>query len=138
MATLPMIFAFMVLAVTASVVVTGLTMSQNFAIQGNYRSLQARLFAQAGAKDALLRVVRDKNYSCAMSGCYAIDFAPAGCANGNDCAKVSVSAGVGSDSDPKVIVSEGLLDGFVRKIQVDVFYDPQLNGQIARAVWKEI
>lgn len=137
-ATLPTIFALIILIVAVSVGVTALSLSDSFISLGSYQSSQALIYAEAGARDALLRIVRNKNYTCAAADCYSIDFTSNGCSTNEGCAKISVSAGTGSEVNPKVIVSKGQMKNKIRRVQVDVVFDAFLHGKISSATWKEL
>lgn len=137
-ATLPTIFAFIILIVALTVGLTALSLSDSFIQLGAYHSSRALNYAEAGARDALVRIVRNKNYACPAADCYSIDFVSNGCAANEGCAKISVSSGVGSSVNPKVIISKGQAESSVRRIQVDVIFDDSLNGKIATTTWKEL
>lgn len=137
-ATLPTIFSFIILIVALAVGITTLSLSEIFISLGSYHSSRALIYAEAGVRDALVRIVRNKNYTCASADCYSIDFVPNGCAANEGCAKISVSSGVGSNGNPKVIISKGQVKNNIRKIQLDVVFDDSLNGKIATTTWKEI
>ena len=137
-ATLPTIIALAILILAIGVGITALSFSEIFITAGQNNALKALDYAEAGAKDALMRIARNKNYDCVIVNCYSVDFISNGCADSSGCAKVSVSSGDGSLSDPKVITSKGQVNGNIRQIQVDVFYDVLLSGEIATTTWKEI
>jgi len=137
-ATLPTIFALIILIVAISVAITALSLSDSFVFLGSYQSSQALVYAEAGARDALLRIVRNKNYTCATPDCYSIDFISNGCATNEACARISVSAGVGSAVNPKVIVSKGQVKNKIRRIPVSVVFDDNLNGKINSITWSEL
>ncbi len=59
-ATLPTIFALIILVVAVSVGISALSLSASFISLGSYQSSQALVYAEAGARDALLRIVRNK------------------------------------------------------------------------------
>lgn len=134
-ATLPTVILLGVMALVVAVGVTTLSFTELLVSQGSSQSSRALFYAEAGARDALMKVARNKNYTCVTEDCYAIDFSTNGCSLGNDCAKVSVSSG-----SPKVIVSKGIMKASKRTIQVSVGMDT--NGQIATSttetVWTEI
>ena len=115
-----------------------MTLSQILMSQGHDLSEQALRYAETGAHDALIRIARDKEYTCASADCYTIEFTASGCSNNSACARVSVSAGAGTGGDPKIITAEGQVRGAVRRLQVDVVYDGSDNGEIASTTWKEL
>ncbi|MEK7149898.1 MAG: hypothetical protein AAB757_02930 [Patescibacteria group bacterium] len=137
-ATLPTIIALAILILAIGVGITALSFSEIFITAGQNNALKALDYAEAGAKDALMRIARNKNYACASADCYSIDFLSNGCADNSGCARISVSAGVGSQAAPKIIVSKGQVNGNIRQTEVNVFYDVSLSGEIATTTWKEI
>src|SRR3989344_125730 len=122
-ATLPTVMVLGVMALVVAVSVTTLSYTELFISQGGSQSSRAHFYAEAGARDALVKIARKKNYTCSAVDCYTIDFSSNGCSSGNDCAKVSVSGGVGTTGDPKVITSKGIMKSSTRTIQVSVVID---------------
>lgn len=139
-ATLPTVMVLGVMALVVAVSVTTLSYTELFISQGGSQSTRALFYAEAGARDALVKIARKKNYTCSAVDCYTIDFSSNGCSTGNDCAKVSVSAGVGTIGDPKIIVSKGVMKSSTRTIQVSVLIDSdgQIATSTAQTVWTEI
>ncbi|MBI4692386.1 MAG: four helix bundle protein [Candidatus Terrybacteria bacterium] len=135
-ATLPIVFvlAFFLLAVIVSI--AAISFNESVVSQGAVYGSRALFFAEAGARDALIRISRNKNYSCSLpsTGCYQIDFTENGCSNNEGCAKITVSA----EMSPKIIVSEGRIKNNIRKVQVNVFFDALQNGEITDIQWQEI
>ena len=136
-ATLPTVIVLGIVILAVVVSITSVSLSESFISQGGSRSSQALFFAEAGARDALVKIARNKNYTCTATDCYTIDFATNGCANLNGCAKVSVSAGVGTVGDPKIVTSKGVMQLSARTINVNVILDTNGNGEIATTTWSE-
>lgn len=137
-ATIPVVIAITVLVLGISVGILALGFSESIMSLGQNQSLKAMFYAETGAKDALIKIARNKDYSCVATDCYSIDFATNGCFNNSACAWVSVSAGVGSQADPKIIVSKGRSGDYIRKVQVQTIFDSSLYGEIATTTWSEI
>lgn len=139
-ATLPTVMILGVLALVVAVSITALSFSELFISQGTAQSSRAHFYAEGGARDALVRIARNKTYSCATTDCYSIDFSANGCSSGNDCAKVSVSTGTGATGNPKIIVSKGIMKSSTRVLQVLVTLDDGVagNGEITSAIWSEL
>jgi Tfp pilus assembly protein PilX len=137
-ATLPTIMALSILILVIGIGITALTFSETFIQSSQKQSALALRYAEAGAKDALLRITKNKNYNCPTADCYAIDMVSGGCSGGTGCAKVSVSAGVGSSGDPKIITAKGEFGTSTRRVQVEVQYDSNLFGKINSTVWTEL
>ena len=139
-ATLPtvIVLGMMILAVVVSM--TSMTLSGLMISQGSTQSSNALFYAEAGARDALTKIARDKTYSCISTDCYSLDFITNGCTNNTDCAKISVSAGIGTTADPKIITSKGIMKTSTRKMQVSVVMDSGLatDGQITGTTWTEL
>jgi hypothetical protein len=136
-ATIPIILTFGILIIAISVGVTATSFSETITAQSSYQSGRALLYAEAGARDALLRIARDKNYACTASDCYSVPLAADGCSDNSACARVSVSSGAGTVGDPKVVVSKGQAGINVRTLQVSVVLDANQFGQIATTTWQE-
>lgn len=141
-ATLPTVLVLGVMALAIAVGVTAVSLTESFISQGGAQSSRALFYAESGARDALTKIARNKNYTCSGTApdyCYTIDFSTNGCSLGNDCAKVAVSGGVGTSGDPKVIISRGVMKASSRTVQVSVVFDsPNQNGEIASATWTEL
>lgn len=137
-ATLPTIIGLTILIIALAIGITALSFSENLISQGQNNSQQALIYAEAGARDALLKIARNKSFTCSAANCYSIDFATNGCALGTGCAQVSVSAASGTSGAPKVITSIGTVQTNSRKIEVDVVLDSSLNGLIATTTWSEL
>ncbi len=137
-ASLPIVFAFIVLILAVAVGMTAVSLSESFTTAGEKESGKALLYAEAGARDALVRMARNKNYTCSSADCYTIEFVTSGCTNNDGCAKISVSAGVGSAGDPKIITAKGYSKSSVRTVSVSVQYDAALEGQFNTITWSEV
>ncbi|MEK6877200.1 MAG: hypothetical protein AABZ49_01065 [Thermoproteota archaeon] len=143
-ATLPtvMVLGMMTLAVVVSI--TSIAFNELFISQGLAQSSNALFYAEGGARDALTRIARKKNYTCSTTDCYSIDFVTNGCTNNSDCAKVSVSSGLGTTANPKIIMSKGIMKAGMRRIQVSVILDngttvaSSQNGEITSTTWTEL
>lgn len=139
-ATLPtvIILGMMVLAVVVSI--TSISLNELFISQGSSQSSTALFYAEAGARDALVRIARNKNYTCNTVDCYKIDYASNGCLNNTDCAIVTVSDGTGQTGNPKIIVSRGIMKSSNRRMQVNIILDDgtATNGQITSTTWTEL
>lgn len=137
-ATLPTVMILGVLSLAVAVSITAVALTESFISQGSAQSSRALFYAEAGARDALVRIARNKNYTCATTDCYMIDFSTNGCSLGNDCAKISVSSGIGTTGDPKIVTSKGLMRASARTIEVRVIFDAGGNGEIISAAWNEL
>lgn len=138
-ATLPTVMMLGVMSLIVAVSITTLSFTELFVSQGNIQSSRALFYAEAGARDALIRIARNKKYECTAADCYSVDFSTNGCVTGNDCAKVSVSAGTGTLLDPKIITSKGIMRSSIRTLVVSVVLDGGTAGEggITSAVWSE-
>lgn len=135
-ATLPTIIALSVLIIAMSTSLASTSIVENFINHGFMQSSKALFYAEAGAKDALMRIARNKNYSCdtPVSGCYEINFVSQGCSSNDGCARITVS----TSSSPKIIISEGRVKDNIRKIKVEASFDVSANGKIEDINWQEI
>ncbi len=139
-ATLPTVMLLGIMALVVAVGVTTLSFTELLISQGGAQSSRALFYAESGARDALVKIARKKNFSYTTGDGYTIDFSTNGCSTGDDCAKVLVSTNTGGAGDPKIITSKGIMRSSTRTIQVSVSIDT--NGQIAtsttQTVWSEI
>lgn len=143
-AMLPTVMILGVMSLAVTLGITAVSLTESFISQGSTQSSRALFYAEAGVRDALVKIARKKNYSCTSQDCYSIDFSTNGCTLGNDCARVSVSSGAGTTLDPKIIVSKGVMKSSTRTLQVSVILDngtgvsANQHGLITSAVWTEI
>ena len=143
-ASLAIVIVLGAMSLAVFVSITSVVFNQLLISQGFAQSLNAFTYAEGGAHDALLRIVRNKNYSCVTTDCYSVDFVASGCSMGTDCAKVSVSVGVGTTLDPKIITVKGIKGTSTRTIQVSVIMDNGTaiasfqNGEITSTAWSEL
>lgn len=137
-ATLPTVIMITMIILAIGIGITSLSLTEVFISAGQNQSSIALSYAETGAKDALIKIARNKKYECVATDCYSIPFTTSGCVDNTACAKVSVSAGSGAAGDPKIIISTGRVKSNTKKLQVDVFFDPSLDGEIATTTWKEL
>ncbi len=139
-ATLPTVLVLGVMALAVAVGITAVSLTESFISQGSAQSSRALFYAEAGARDALIKIARNKNYTYTTGEGYLIDFSTNGCSLLNDCAKVSVSVGTGDTGNPKIITSKGIMKASARRIQVNVIFDGGTvgDGEITSAVWSEL
>ena len=138
LATIPTVIALTILVLAVGIGITSLSLSESFVTLGQDYSTRALFYAETGAKDALEKVARNKQYSCTATDCYSIPMATNGCTTNDGCARVTVTSGVGSIADPKIITSKGQIKSSTRRVQVTVIFDASLNGEIATASWQEL
>jgi len=138
-ATLPTVLVLGVMALAVAVGITAVSLTESFISQGSAQSSRALFYAEAGARDALIKIARNKNYTCPSADCYPIDFSTNGCSLLNDCAKVSVS-GTGSTLAPLIVTSKGIMKSSTRRMQVSVILDGGNvgDGAITSATWSEL
>jgi hypothetical protein len=137
-ATIPTILALsgMILAIAMGIAAVSYTQTETSAAAE--KSAAALDYAEVGAKDALMRIARDKNYSCPSIDCYSLDVATSGCASLSACAKVSVSTGAGTELDPKIITAKGVVQNKTRELETRVVFDASGFGELASNTWEEI
>ena len=143
-ATLPTVIVIGIMALAVVVSITAVSLNELLISQGQAQSSNALFYAESGARDALTRIVRNKNYTCSSVDCYSLDYTTNGCSNGTDCAKITVSAGLGTTADPKIITSKGIMKSSSRTVQVNVTLDngtttPSLQyGEVTANTWTEV
>ena len=144
MATLPIVLVIGMISLAIVVSVTSVAFNELLISQGSSQSSNALSYAEGGARDALMRITRNKNYSCTDTDCYILDFLTNGCSTGDACAKISVSSGKGENDDPKIITSKGISKTSSRTMQVSVILDDGTTddslkvGKITSSTWKEL
>jgi uncharacterized protein (UPF0333 family) len=128
-ASIPTVLVLLALIVSAVIVISSISISDNLSVAQSNNSDKALNYAQLGAKDALERIVRNKDYT----GSYNLELVTNGCLDPyNGCVSVTVN----SDSNPKIINSVGQKGEIKRKIQVNVNLDD--NGLITNYTWQEL
>ncbi len=137
-ASLPTVIALSIIILAIGIGITSLALTESFISAGQKQSSQALFYAKAGARDALVRIARNKKYSCASADCYSVSFATNGCTNNSGCARVSVSSDPGTQANPKIITSSGVVMNNTKKVQVSVILDLNSDGEIATSTWQEI
>lgn len=140
-ANLPTLVAITALMIAVGIGMTALSLHDVFDTARVNQSRDAYRYAENGAREALLRIGRNKKYTCESgAGCpYTIEFVPGGCgASYEGCATVTVSIGVGSALDPKIVTSTGRAENSTRKVQVTVVFDSSQSGEISSAIFSEI
>jgi len=125
---MPVIFAMLVLIISLSLLTASLSGNEQASSADAAASDRALAAAEFGAKDALLRVARNKGYAAV----YSISVADNGCtAPISGCATVTVD----SQSNPKTIDSVGQVGELVRRIVVKAYLDS--NGKILNYSWQD-
>lgn len=119
-AALPLVLIISTIILIAGLGIAGSGFIESLLSFGDYESKSALYVADAGAQDAFKRLVRNKNCSCNYS--LTID---SGTAN------ISVTG-----TNPKTMVSEGILGSKKRKIRVVVSWDA--NDKATYTEWKEV
>jgi len=128
-ASIPTVMVLIALIISAGVVISSISISDNTSVGQSNNSDKALNYAQLGTKDALERIVRNKDYV----GTYSLDTVSGGCVDPfKGCVSVTVNAG----NNPKIINSEGQMGDVKRKIQVNVSLDD--NGLITNYSWQEL
>lgn len=130
-ATLPTVMVIGIMALAVAVGVTAVALTESFISQGSNQSSKALFFAEAGARDALLRVARDKTFATSS---YTIDFTTngTGCSGlRNGCATIAVGL------SPRIATSTGAMGATTRTVVVNITQDA--DGAIATSTttWSE-
>ena len=127
-ASIPTVIVLMILTISIGALIASISLSDTISVSDTNNSGRALGYAQLGAKDALERIVRNKDYS----GTYTISTVAGGCSGlYSGCATLEVDAG----TSLKIIKSEGRIQDIKRKIQVDVNLDS--NGLVTNYNWQE-
>ncbi len=137
-ATIPTILALSLVIIALATGLAALTFTEVSTVMTQQQSNKALLYAETGARDALVRIARNKNYSCVTADCYSLNMVANGCTTDEGCAKITVSAGTGTSLDPKIITAKGIARTNIRKIEVRVVFDVSENGEISSTTWSEL
>jgi hypothetical protein len=130
-ASIPVIMGLTILMIAVGLFIASISLSDSLSTTNLGTSNQALNFAQAGAKDALQKIARNKDYYTTTTS--TIETISGGCATTTylGCASVTVSA----SSSPKVIISEGRIGDIRRSIQVNLNVDD--DGLFTSYTWQE-
>lgn len=116
--TLVFLLVFMTMAITVTTAAVMVIISNSQAASKLEQSLMAYSAAEAGAENALLRVLRDP------------DYAGETLTIGEGIATISATG-----ANPKVILSRGSYNNFLRQVQVSASY---VNGILTVTSWLEV
>jgi hypothetical protein len=131
-ASIPTVIVLLALILSAGALIASISISDNLSVSESNNSDKALNYAQLGAKDALEKVARNKDYATSSS---LLNIVSGGCTSPyRGCASTSVAI---KTSTTTQIISWGLLGDSIRKIQVDVNLDPNGNGLISSHAWQE-
>jgi len=136
MASLPTVLALLMLMMVLGGLISSIGLSELESSNNLASSAKAKQYAQAGIKDALERIARNKDYLCESApGCpggnYQLAFADNGCANNMACATVTVSG----SATLKTIMSIGASSNNRRKINATITLDS--DGLITDTNWHD-
>lgn len=116
--TLIVLLVFMIIAITVTTATIALTVNNSKATSKEEASMTALSVAEGGAENAVLRLLRDPDYSGETLTI------------GDGTAKISILNG-----DPIVATVEGQYNDYIRKVQLTASYT---NGFFRILSWKEI
>lgn len=131
-ATLPTVMVLGVMSLAVAVGITAVALTESFISQGGIQSNKALFYAESGARDALIRIARNKGFSTTT---YSIDFTTngTGCSGTiGGCATIAVSA----TTNPKFATSTGQMGASIRTIVASSTIDT--DGLIATTTWSEV
>lgn len=114
-ATIPVVIIFTFLVLVVGVAIALISSNETFDVLFFVNSSKALNYAQTGAKDALIKITRNKDFSF-PSPSYNIEFATNGCTNYDGCATVTVT----TNGNNRTITSQGRSKNSIRRIQVDI------------------
>ncbi|MBI4094182.1 MAG: hypothetical protein HY436_00025 [Candidatus Liptonbacteria bacterium] len=113
--------------ILAALIIAFLVASFTNATLGFRASNKALALATAGAQDAVLRAVRDRNFPAGLSQSYVFEVGPADVA---DVTAARASDGVTITSDARVFV-------YRRRVEVKIGFDPT-TGEAAVLSWGQV
>ncbi|PIS05228.1 MAG: hypothetical protein COT81_02340 [Candidatus Buchananbacteria bacterium CG10_big_fil_rev_8_21_14_0_10_42_9] len=135
-ATIPTIMALAILIVVLGISIAATGFTESAITKSQNASVEAIVYAEAGAHDALQRIARDKDYNCTSENCLQLDLKTNGCSNSDGCATITVSNDDGATNTPKIITSVGEAGDSTRTIQVSVILNS--DGQMTQITWDEV
>lgn len=109
---------FMIIATTITTAAVAVVLVNSLSATGEQQGTIALTVAESGAENALLRLLRDPNYSG--------ETAPIG----EGTAAITITG-----TNPLVITSVGTVGNFVRKVQVQAVYT---NSVLSVSSWQEV
>lgn len=132
LASLPTVIALGLLILALGVSVAAVAFSENMVAQKFTQSPRALFFAESGARDALEKIARNKNFTATSS--YSLDFVTGGCSTNDGCAIISV----GAYGNVRTVTSTGKYKNIIRQVRVDATLDASSNGEIQNVNWQEV
>lgn len=133
-ATLPTVMVMGVMALAVAVGLTSVALNESFISQGSGQSSRALFYAEAGARDALIRIARNKNFATSSYATYFSTDLTTCAAGNNGCALVSVAT---TTTTTSVATSTGYMKSSQRTIVVNVTLSSDDYGTIATTTWRE-
>jgi hypothetical protein len=128
-ASLPTVMVLSLMIIIIGILITTLSFNENSTANSWNKSARALSYAEIGAKDALMKLARNKNIatstelSLVVGGC-TTPFA--GCA----------STTIATSSGKTIITSSGRVEEVTRRVVVESEVDA--NGLIASSTWQEL
>lgn len=132
LASLPTVLAIGMLILAIGVSVAAVAFSENLVAQKFSQSPRALFYAESGARDALQKIARNKNFVTAPN--YQMEFVTSGCSTNDGCAIISV----GANGNVRTVTSTGKYKSIIRQVRVDATLDSGSNGEIQNVNWQEI
>ena len=119
-ATIPIILALTILVIAIGLAISTVAFNEAFIAQDFSRSSQALVYAETGARDALIKVTRNGRYTTSPD--YKIEFVNGGCVTPyNGCATITVTSDQETlPNSDIIIVSAGQVKNSIRKVKVTV------------------
>ena len=128
-ATLPTVIVLSLMIIIIGILITTLSFNENSTAGSWNKSARARFYAEFGARDALIKLARNKNFATSTQ----LDLVAGGClAPYSGCASTTVTTSAGITK----ITSAGMVDEVVRIIAVEFPVDA--NGLILTSTWREL
>lgn len=122
-ALLPMILVLFGLVAVVGIAIAGISVSESTISSTKDASDEALVIAESGIQDALMKLLRNKDFSTSPNYTLSVS---------GGTATIVVPTGV----FPKNITSSGTLNSKTRKIQLTVNADA--NGKITQSGWTEV
>ncbi len=127
-ATLPTVIVIGIMALAVVVSITSIALNELIMSQGQAASGTALFYSEAGARDALIKIARNKKYTCSVAANCHVNF------NTTDYSEVLVTTNV--DDTVKTITSKGIIKSISRSVQVIANLDT--TGKITSTTWSEL
>jgi len=128
-ASLPTVMVLSLMIIIIGILITTLSFNENSTAFSWNKSARALLYAEIGAKDALMKLARNKNIATSTQ----LNLVAGGCGTPfAGCASTTIATSTGKTT----ITSAGQVEEVIRRVVVESLVDA--NGLISTSTWQEL